>query len=159
MEASLSVDEGRRGKSNDDNERSEVKGGEDDESKTESMTTDPRDGKWFVKGKFLEDDASEVCLSCGVMFSIFRRRHHCRRCGGLYCHSCSDTYLPLESIEPAKEEHTTEETVRVCTPCVWYVRKAEVDGIERRNETLCILGATGQLGVQLIKQVNLSFLR
>ncbi len=38
---------------------------------------------------WLNDDASDVCLLCGVAFSFTRRRHHCRRCGMLVCASCS----------------------------------------------------------------------
>jgi hypothetical protein len=35
------------------------------------------------------DDASPSCQVCGALFTMIRRRHHCRRCGVLLCHRCS----------------------------------------------------------------------
>ncbi|PWU99791.1 hypothetical protein C4B63_8g64 [Trypanosoma cruzi] len=44
------------------------------------------------------DNASRKCDSCAKRFEIFRRRHHCRICGGLFCYSCSNVFLPVERI-------------------------------------------------------------
>ena len=30
------------------------------------------------------------CASCGDEFNPFNRRHHCRLCGKIFCHKCSD---------------------------------------------------------------------
>eukprot|EP01132_Coremiostelium_polycephalum_P006131 gene6131-7638_t len=35
------------------------------------------------------DDSSFDCYNCKVTFNIFRRRHHCRNCGLLFCSKCS----------------------------------------------------------------------
>ena len=43
------------------------------------------------------DSASYNCTRCKEAFTFFRRRHHCRACGGLFCHNCS-THLVLISI-------------------------------------------------------------
>jgi len=40
------------------------------------------------------DTASDHCLLCGIEFTLFRRRHHCRLCGALVCGSCSGNSLP-----------------------------------------------------------------
>ncbi|KAF9456692.1 FYVE zinc finger-domain-containing protein [Collybia nuda] len=32
---------------------------------------------------------------CGVKFSIFDRRHHCRKCGGVFCNACTSRETPL----------------------------------------------------------------
>ncbi|KAG6919470.1 hypothetical protein DXG01_005729 [Tephrocybe rancida] len=32
---------------------------------------------------------------CSVLFSVFDRRHHCRKCGGVYCASCTSRSTPL----------------------------------------------------------------
>lgn len=37
----------------------------------------------------MKDSSSDRCLSCAKSFDIFVWRHHCRRCGGLFCESCS----------------------------------------------------------------------
>lgn len=49
-------------------------------------------------------------LSLNVNFILcqFNRRHHCRRCGRLVCHSCSSRKMALEG---------SEEPVRVCDQC------------------------------------------
>ncbi|RNE98169.1 zinc finger protein [Trypanosoma rangeli] len=44
------------------------------------------------------DSASQQCDSCAKKFEFFRRRHHCRLCGGIFCYSCSDVFLPGELI-------------------------------------------------------------
>ncbi|KAJ9440689.1 Protein FREE1 [Diplonema papillatum] len=46
-----------------------------------------------------KDDAHVAACEgagCGARFSLFRRRHHCRRCGGIYCASCSRYRLATE---------------------------------------------------------------
>ncbi|RHY08494.1 hypothetical protein DYB36_001442 [Aphanomyces astaci] len=52
----------------------------------------------------------EVCSACGESFNIFRRRHHCRACGGIFCHSCSP--YAAEAIEQGVKTH-----VRNCKRC------------------------------------------
>ncbi|PAA66476.1 hypothetical protein BOX15_Mlig015040g1, partial [Macrostomum lignano] len=48
------------------------------------------------------------CQQCNRQFSVARRKHHCRNCGGVFCADCSDQRLPLPS--SAKPE-------RVCDSC------------------------------------------
>ncbi|KAJ1890130.1 hypothetical protein LPJ66_007659 [Kickxella alabastrina] len=43
------------------------------------------------------DDAATGCRQCGRSFSLFLRRHHCRRCGLLFCVSCSSKRAALAS--------------------------------------------------------------
>ncbi|KAJ2852439.1 hypothetical protein IWW36_000326 [Coemansia brasiliensis] len=45
-----------------------------------------------------EPDSSGVsCRQCGRSFTLFLRRHHCRRCGLLFCDSCSSQRVLLAS--------------------------------------------------------------
>ena len=32
------------------------------------------------------------CTSCGCRFSLFKRRHHCRLCGSIFCNDCSSKW-------------------------------------------------------------------
>ncbi|KAF8665129.1 hypothetical protein AX16_000595 [Volvariella volvacea WC 439] len=43
------------------------------------------------------DSVSKACdnFFCRVQFSMFERRHHCRKCGGVYCAACSEKTTPL----------------------------------------------------------------
>ncbi len=49
-----------------------------------------------------------VCQGCGQAFSIFKKRHHCRDCGGNFCATCSSYTKKLTGSNKA---------VRVCKNC------------------------------------------
>ena len=62
-------------------------------------------------GHWCKDEGSESCVGCGVRFTIYERRHHCRACGRLFCSSCSQ----YQSEIPELKIH---QKVRVCKPCL-----------------------------------------
>ncbi|KAJ2513977.1 hypothetical protein GGI11_004243 [Coemansia sp. RSA 2049] len=41
------------------------------------------------------DDATAVCHQCSRRFTLFVRRHHCRRCGLVFCDTCSQRRILL----------------------------------------------------------------
>eukprot|EP01060_Flectonema_neradi_P039158 TRINITY_DN8509_c5_g1_i1.p1 TRINITY_DN8509_c5_g1~~TRINITY_DN8509_c5_g1_i1.p1 ORF type:complete len:255 (+),score=36.66 TRINITY_DN8509_c5_g1_i1:114-878(+) len=60
---------------------------------------------------WVPDDSSTECRLCTDQFTFFKRRHHCRGCGDLYCGSCTQyTRLPRQ---PAMAQ-------RVCSDCASY---------------------------------------
>jgi hypothetical protein len=52
------------------------------------------------------------CEECFVKFNVFRRRHHCRRCGRLVCDKCA----PKDNTKPILEFGVLE-SVRHCLKC------------------------------------------
>ena len=68
-------------------------------------------GDGFEKTTWQPDAAAKACTGCLSSFGLLRRRHHCRRCGQVYCQSCSafEASLPCHGYPLEK--------VRVCTPC------------------------------------------
>ncbi|KAG5358298.1 Zinc finger FYVE domain-containing protein 26 [Yarrowia sp. B02] len=40
---------------------------------------------------WIPDDQASSCYCCQATFSLFNRRHHCRKCGNVVCNSCSTT--------------------------------------------------------------------
>ena len=67
------------------------------------------------------------CQTCQSGFGLFKRKHHCRNCGGTFCNECSSKTiaLPLFGIG---------ESVRVCDRCYEIVRnKLEEVGQQREN--------------------------
>jgi len=65
------------------------------------------------------DDSSPFCSKCTVPFSFFRRRHHCRGCGKLFCKLCSDNWLIL----PNKFKYQNEQ--RTCEKC--FMEQSSID--------------------------------
>lgn len=56
------------------------------------------------------DDQSNECYACNLEFNLTKRRHHCRRCGNVFCGKCSEQRIRLllfSIVEPA----------RVCDGC------------------------------------------
>ncbi|KAJ0748874.1 putative chromatin regulator PHD family [Helianthus annuus] len=53
-------------------------------------------------------DASH-CQGCSSQFTFINRKHHCRRCGGLFCGSCTQQRMYLRG--------QGESPVRICDPC------------------------------------------
>ncbi|ESP02327.1 hypothetical protein LOTGIDRAFT_238051 [Lottia gigantea] len=57
--------------------------------------------------KWVPDSSASVCMVCGVeRFSMFNRRHHCRRCGRVVCAACSTKRTMVQGV-----------SARVCNDC------------------------------------------
>ncbi|KAG7165848.1 RUN and FYVE domain-containing protein 2-like [Homarus americanus] len=78
-------------------------------SESKLKMADLRDvSKSLREAQWAPDKEATNCLLCEKEFSISRRRHHCRHCGNIFCHSCSDNTMPLPS---------SARPVRVCDTC------------------------------------------
>ncbi|KAF0043911.1 hypothetical protein F2P81_003069 [Scophthalmus maximus] len=72
---------------------------------------------------WVPDTQQHVCMVCRrERFTMFNRRHHCRRCGRLVCHACSERKMPVEGC-PGEE-------VRVCDQCYAYFHPDSDDELE-----------------------------
>jgi 1-phosphatidylinositol-3-phosphate 5-kinase len=47
-----------------------------------------------LKAFWMPDSVSKECYECGDKFTTFRRRHHCRVCGQIFCSKCRSQELP-----------------------------------------------------------------
>ncbi|KAA8523069.1 hypothetical protein F0562_009492 [Nyssa sinensis] len=61
-----------------------------------------------LRGNNWVDDASH-CQGCSSQFTFINRKHHCRRCGGLFCSSCTQQRMVLRG--------QGDSPVRICEPC------------------------------------------
>ena len=61
------------------------------------------------------DEEAAVCRCCGAEFTLLRRRHHCRACGGVVCESCS---------KGREAVHAHAGFVRVCDTCCAVMKAA-----------------------------------
>ena len=42
-----------------------------------------------VNVRWMKNSEADACLACAKRFNVVRRRHHCRRCGKLFCSDCA----------------------------------------------------------------------
>lgn len=48
---------------------------------------------------WIEDNEAPNCMLCHKDFTIFNRRHHCRRCGRIFCDECCPKSVFSEVIQ------------------------------------------------------------
>jgi len=59
---------------------------------------------------WVPDNFVELCQSCKQPFTLFRRKHHCRLCGNIFCWKCSShSAMLLGQYGPIR--------VRLCVNC------------------------------------------
>ncbi|KNC87066.1 hypothetical protein SARC_00810 [Sphaeroforma arctica JP610] len=56
------------------------------------------------------DDQCRSCYQCGAQFTTFRRRHHCRICGQIYCWNCCHSRVDCSTVG-------IDEVMRLCVFC------------------------------------------
>lgn len=77
----------------------------------------------FQRGQWMNDSESDCCLECNSSFSLLLRRHHCRRCGGLFCDNCTSKRIIIPDalfvVPPNSLFHESDSTIinRCCGPC------------------------------------------
>eukprot|EP00164_Ancoracysta_twista_P001514 GFYU01001985.1.p1 GENE.GFYU01001985.1~~GFYU01001985.1.p1 ORF type:complete len:328 (-),score=45.39 GFYU01001985.1:336-1319(-) len=65
--------------------------------------------------KFAQDSDVTECARCRVEFTTLVRKHHCRRCGDIFCRSCSSYQVKLSD-----EYGYNGKRVRCCTGCAMF---------------------------------------
>ncbi|KAF4526269.1 hypothetical protein B566_EDAN010979 [Ephemera danica] len=74
-----------------------------------------------TKLQWIPNDEVTECMCCSsVSFSMFNRRHHCRRCGRVVCGTCS--------VRRAKVDGYGDLPVRICDDCHEHMNKQRVEG-------------------------------
>ncbi|CUM63433.1 uncharacterized protein PRCAT00001008001 [Priceomyces carsonii] len=73
--------------------------------------------KYWMNDSFVSD-----CLNCFKPFTAFRRKHHCRFCGQIFCSDCTLFISYKQHKEERKgynknKKKTYNDKLRVCRPC------------------------------------------
>ncbi|KXJ19610.1 ultraviolet-B receptor UVR8 [Exaiptasia diaphana] len=63
-----------------------------------------------VTRAWVPDEEVKTCMACKIKFTTVRRRHHCRKCGGVFCGACTSKRIPILSLGYSNP-------VRVCEKC------------------------------------------
>lgn len=67
---------------------------------------------------WVPDNQADNCIACKAKFDFIKRRHHCRRCGQIFCGKCSSNKVQFHRmgfVDP----------VRLCKPCSDVTKKEE----------------------------------
>ena len=75
--------------------KKKLKGGAVALSKEQREKLDRRHKLSLQNPRWIPDEDKNECMICGVNFTFFNRRHHCRSCGWVVCDSCSRHRLAL----------------------------------------------------------------
>ncbi|OQR91477.1 myotubularin [Thraustotheca clavata] len=79
---------------------------------------------------WVPDSLADKCYQCNTLFSLVLRRHHCRRCGNIFCDACSLSRMPLVSAGFFTP-------VRVCDKCCEAAKRSHRHMLnERRRQHL-----------------------
>eukprot|EP00211_Chloroparvula_japonica_P020951 CAMPEP_0119132632 /NCGR_PEP_ID=MMETSP1310-20130426/11967_1 /TAXON_ID=464262 /ORGANISM="Genus nov. species nov., Strain RCC2339" /LENGTH=81 /DNA_ID=CAMNT_0007123275 /DNA_START=121 /DNA_END=362 /DNA_ORIENTATION=- len=67
---------------------------------------------------WIPDDRVSRCEACNAGFSLFKRKHHCRMCGHIFCDKCLSTKMELP------EEMGYLKPEKVCQKCIPVIQGA-----------------------------------
>ena len=74
-----------------------------------------------------DDSHFTKCKRCDRAFGLFRRKHHCRVCGNIYCDVCANEYRLISSV-------TTSRMSRCCLDCAKRIDILEDSNMVAVNE-------------------------
>lgn len=77
-----------------------------------------------LKKLWMPDNKSRECYDCTQTFNTFRRKHHCRLCGQIFCSKCCNQIIPGKIIKCTGE-------LRVCNYCskvvLSYLKSSDIN--------------------------------
>jgi len=94
----------------------QIASSEDDKASSSSndATWERVEEKEIRQGLWMPDEAASNCFKCQTKFWLGRRKHHCRKCGNIFCADCcNDQERPFSSLPINIKKY-----YRLCTDCV-----------------------------------------
>ena len=67
------------------------------------------------KQPWRHDTLANKCMNCNKPFGVLTRKHHCRKCGDIFCNKCSKSKKVVEGWGGEKQ--------RVCDKCAAILDK------------------------------------
>ncbi|KAG0355772.1 1-phosphatidylinositol-3-phosphate 5-kinase, partial [Gamsiella multidivaricata] len=75
-------------------------------------------GEGVNRDYWMADENAKECFGCSASFFVFRRKHHCRICGHIFCSKCASKIIP--GIKLGYEGY-----LRVCNYCLDVMQQYE----------------------------------
>ncbi|KAL0066579.1 Mitochondrial distribution and morphology protein 12 [Marasmius tenuissimus] len=86
-------------------------------------------GEGLSRDYWMDDENAKECYDCKSVFTTWRRKHHCRICGQIFCSRCASNI-----IKGSRFGH--EGMVRVCNLCVEKLAKVDDDDDDDRRSVI-----------------------
>ncbi|KAL1712815.1 hypothetical protein EV715DRAFT_259118 [Schizophyllum commune] len=86
-------------------------------------------GEGLSKDYWMDDENCKECYDCKSVFTAWRRKHHCRICGQIFCSRCASNI-----IKGSRFGHNG--MVRVCNLCVEKLAKVDDDDDDDRRSVV-----------------------
>uniref|UniRef100_A0A0W0FRZ1 1-phosphatidylinositol-3-phosphate 5-kinase n=1 Tax=Moniliophthora roreri TaxID=221103 RepID=A0A0W0FRZ1_MONRR len=86
-------------------------------------------GEGLSRDYWMDDENCQECYDCKSVFTTWRRKHHCRICGQIFCSRCASNI-----IKGSRFGH--EGMVRVCNLCLDKLAKADDDDDDDRRSVV-----------------------
>ncbi|KAF9245716.1 hypothetical protein BU15DRAFT_85418 [Melanogaster broomeanus] len=86
-------------------------------------------GEGLSRDYWMDDENAKECYDCKSVFTTWRRKHHCRICGQIFCSRCASNI-----IKGSRFGH--DGMVRVCNLCLEKLAKVEDDDDDDRRSVV-----------------------
>ncbi|KAF9075022.1 hypothetical protein BDP27DRAFT_1443955 [Rhodocollybia butyracea] len=86
-------------------------------------------GEGLSRDYWMDDENAKECYDCKSMFTTWRRKHHCRICGQIFCSRCASNV-----IKGSRFGH--DGRVRVCNLCVEKLANVDDDDDDDRRSII-----------------------
>jgi hypothetical protein len=86
--------------------------------------------KWVHQDKKIATN----CADCAKKFTAFRRRHHCRACGNIFCHACCCQRV---AVHWSHYREGQQKKKRVCADCFKKPQSEWASAGQATNQTDC----------------------
>ncbi|KAH7107138.1 hypothetical protein BKA62DRAFT_765689 [Auriculariales sp. MPI-PUGE-AT-0066] len=77
-------------------------------------------GEGLSRDYWMNDEKVRECSDCSGVFTTWRRKHHCRICGQIFCGRCASNIIK-------GSRFGADSMIRVCNGCMQRIRDAEKD--------------------------------
>lgn len=100
-----------------------------DKNNTTGIDKKPSNNHAIDEVAWMPDRLCKTCYSCDTPFTVFRRRHHCRLCGQVFCNTCSGFFVPADKSSP----HAVQPLAAMASPHKLYKAILPTDQQDANN--------------------------
>ncbi|CAK5280385.1 unnamed protein product [Mycena citricolor] len=102
-------------------------------------------GEGLSRDYWMDDENCKECYDCASVFSTWRRKHHCRICGQIFCSRCASNIIK-------GYRFGQDGMIRVCNLCMEKLAKVDEDDDDDRRSVVSSVTSfpAHQLGIDTI---------